>query len=53
MECSRSSQCQEEPLESRGIINRAGRQTVLHQKMKISVPRGVIDVESYRTADRG
>lgn len=40
-------------VESRGIINRAGRLTVLHREMKTSVPRGVIDVESYHRADRG
>lgn len=40
-------------VESRGIINRAGRLMVLHWEMKTSVPSGVIDVESYRRADGG
>ena len=52
-ECWRSRRCQENPLESRSIINRAGRRPVLHRRRESSRPKGVIDIESQRTADRG
>lgn len=50
-ECWRFSQCQEELLESRRILN-IGRLTVLYPERQTVVPGGATDVESHRRADR-